>query len=460
MESRSSRRRWTAATFRSVPGIDHVEVSGQSRIRVEWRFESVSDSTHTFTLTYIARGVVQQTSSGDLLEWRGLPTEHAYRIDDVSMTLQVPRAVIDRDGATLDPHVRAHHVENPTIEWRRDTAGEDLIVQATGRQIGRNGWLEASVSVPHGSLIADPPGWQERRLTADRLAPKWITAALVALGSGLILLFGMRQHYDAPPRDLSLVPPASAVPDDLPPHLAGALASNGRSSLEHAMAALFGLADRDELTIVEEDRGFLGQRNYLLRRTPHGKPLAPSESALLAAVFDGDERNAVSLATARRRVVRRFRSFAAAVRQELRAKGLLDDDRSRVRLRYRNLAIALFILTSAGVGAAGVFMPVYGPWPMLIPAAVVVVAIISLIVSASSTPLSNEGLRRAAAWRSFGSHLKSVAHDRDRLTVESATRVLPFAVTLGLASAWAKYISAASERTTVLVSRALERSRR
>jgi hypothetical protein len=347
---------------------------------------------------------------------------------------------MERDGATLQPQIRAHRVDNPAIEWRRPSAGEDLLVHANGRQVGRNGWLEASVNLPRGSLISDPPAWQQRRLTAEQLVPKWITAALVVLGSGLILLFAMRQHYDAPPRDLAVAPPASAVPDDLPPHLAGALAANGSSSLEHAMAALFALADRSELTIVEENRGFLGQRNFVLRRTPQGRALAPSEKALLAAVFDGDERNPVPLATARRHVVRRFGSFSAAVLDELRAKGLIDDDRRRVRLRYRNLAIVILILSSVGLVVAGISTQRFGPWPLLVPVAAMIVGVTSLIVYAASTPLSNEGLRRAAAWRSFATHLKSVAHDRDRLTVESPTRVLPFAVTLGLAGAWSKYM--------------------
>ncbi|HEX2453702.1 MAG TPA: DUF2207 domain-containing protein [Vicinamibacterales bacterium] len=421
-------------------GTDHVEVSGQSKVRVTWRFEPVADSTHTFTLIYVVRGVIEQTPTGDLLAWRGLPTEHAYRIDDASVTLRVPGTVEDRVGAVLQPHVRAHRVENQRIEWRRDAIGGDLLLQATGRQVGPNGWLEASANFPPGSLISEPPAWQQRRLTADRLAPKWITAAVVIGFGGLILLFGMRQQYDAPPRDLRLVPPALAVPDDLPPHLAGTLAANGRSSLEHAMAAVFGLADRGVLTIVEEQRGIFGQRSFQLRRIAQGKSLSPAERALLDAAFGGSDGDTVALMTARRRIGRRFGSFSTAVRQELRAAGLLDDDRNRVRQRYNYLAVTLIILASAGLIAAGVLARTFGLWPMLIPGAVMVVAIASLIATAASTPLTNDGLRRAAAWRSFGRHLRSVAYDRDRLTVESPTRVLPFAVTLGLAGAWSKYM--------------------
>src|SRR5262249_28821219 len=160
--------------------------------------------------------------------------------------LHVPAAVEDRDGANLQPHVRGHRVQNPIVDWRRDSAGADLIIQATGRDVGSDGWLETSVSFPRASLIAAPPQWHERRLTADRLGPRWMLAALAVAVGGLVLLFGMRQQYDAPPRDVRAVAPAFAPPDDLPPHVAGALASNGQSSLEHAMAALVRLADRGE----------------------------------------------------------------------------------------------------------------------------------------------------------------------------------------------------------------------
>jgi predicted membrane protein DUF2207 len=421
--------------------VDQVEVTGRSRVRVTWRFEPVSTSTHTFTLTYLARGVVQQTPSGDLLEWRALPTEHAYRIDDALVTLRVPSSVAEGlDDASLRPRVDAHRADSSRIDWGRNPGSGDLIVQATGSQLRANGWLEASATFPRGSLISAPPEWQAQRLFANSQAPRWITAALAVGLAGLMLLFAMRQQYDAPPRDLMPATPAAAAPDNLAPHLAGALASNGRSSLEHAMAALFGLADRGELTIVEEHRGLFGQRNFSMRRTPTGKPLTPAETALLNATFDGAGSHGVSLMTARRRIGRRLGPFRTGVQQELLAAGLLDEDRNRVRQRYNNLSIALIILSSVALVAAGLLVETFGPWPLLVPGAVMFVGLVSLIAGAASTPLTNEGLRRAAAWRSFGRHLKSVAGDRDRLTVESATRVLPFAVALGLAGAWSKYM--------------------
>ena len=56
------------------------------------------------------------------------------------------------------------------------------------------------------------------------------------------------------------------------------------------------------------------------------------------------------------------------------------------------------------------------------------------------TPLSNEGVRRAERWRAYQRHLKDVARDRVQLDVRLAVTALPFAVALGLAGAWSKYL--------------------
>ena len=60
-----------AMPFGKGPG--QVEVQRESKVRVEWRFAPRSDSTHTFVLTYVVRGVVQRQAGRDVLEWVALP---------------------------------------------------------------------------------------------------------------------------------------------------------------------------------------------------------------------------------------------------------------------------------------------------------------------------------------------------------------------------------------------------
>jgi hypothetical protein len=48
-------------------------------------------------------------------------------------------------------------------------------------------------------------------------------------------------------------------------------------------------------------------------------------------------------------------------------------------------------------------------------------------------------VRRADAWRAYQRHLKDVARDRAQPR-ETPSRLLPFAVALGLAAAWSKFL--------------------
>ena len=76
-------------------GVGHITVTGDNRVRVEWHFAPVSTSTHTFGLTYRARGVAVATTAGDIVEWKPLPTEHAYRIARTSVVITSPLATDD-----------------------------------------------------------------------------------------------------------------------------------------------------------------------------------------------------------------------------------------------------------------------------------------------------------------------------------------------------------------------------
>ncbi len=73
-----------------------VEVRNGSKLRVEWRFAPRTDSTNTFVLTYIVRGVVQRQAGRDVLEWVALPTEHDYRIDESEVVLALPATPVVR----------------------------------------------------------------------------------------------------------------------------------------------------------------------------------------------------------------------------------------------------------------------------------------------------------------------------------------------------------------------------
>ena len=425
-------------------GVDRIRVTGRSKVRVQWLFTPLGNSSHVFVLTYIARGVVTQTDAADVLEWRALPTEHQYRIASSTIEFEVPAA--GGPGSVPTPTMEWHRVDGPKSPEAGATAeasaGATPTTRATAQRIRSNGWAEATFVFPRGSIVTTPPAWQRAQQDARALAPRWLTAAALIVFAGFIVLFGLRQTYDAPLPDYSTTPPSSAIPDALAPALVGSLLSNGRTTLEHAMATLFSLAERGIVSIEERPPGHFGHRSFDIRARPTRASLAGHERTLLALTVDqakgGD---AVPLQSVRRQLMRRFRQYAQSVRDDLMASGLIDPDRKRVRDRYVRVSIAVLALAGLAVVAGAItVVNQYGPWPMLIPAALAVVGMAGLIFAMATTPLSNEGLRRAARWRGFRGYLKSLTQDRLQPGPVAVGPLLPFAVASGLAAAWARYL--------------------
>ena len=410
-----------------------VDNSEGNRLRVTWRFAPRADSTNTFVLTYIARGVVTREAGADVLAWVALPTKHNYRIGRSEVVFDLP--VAPREQPTVDTR-RVGNLTDTAIE----SGGRR--VQLIGTDIAKDGSLTARLTFDEGALIAAAPTWQARQLAARAVAPRWITAAAVIFGAGLLLLFALYQRYDSPSTLGGSSPPVMTAPDAMRAGIAGVIAANGSASLSHAMATLFSLADRGIVTIDEEPRRW-GQRHFALRRrTQDASRLSPEEAVVLRFAFRNKDRDedSAALDKARSRMVRSLREFRAAAHSELRALGLLDDERMRVRARFFRTSLVLLVLGGLLVIPAGIATAAYQGWPFLIPAAVGAVAIVGFIFYGSLTPLSNEGVRRAESWRAYQRHLKDVARDRAQLAAESPQRVLPFAVALGLVGLWSKYM--------------------
>jgi len=408
-------------------GPGQVEVSRSSNVRVTWRFPRTPPSTHTFDLVYVARGVVRQEEDADVLAWTILPTEHRYQIaaSTVDIALPIP--------PTLPPAVATHRVGDSKVRVNDRT----ITIDASG--IGGNGWMQASVRLPRGSVIDEPPAWQRHGLEVAETARMWIAMGVIVIVAGLVLLFFVHQQYDSPARDFSPMTRWAMPPDTSPPVIAGAILANGSPRLEHAIAALVSLAERGELRIEEHGRR-LGQHQFAITRTRTRRALSPYEEMLLEIIFGAND-GTVSLGKARNRVMRQFRKFKMALEPAMQAAGLLNQDRRAIRRRFAQIAAACLILAGISAVALAFVVDRFGPWPMLVPAALGIVGASALISFAAHTPLSNEGIQRAREWRGFRRHLRDIARDREPSPSDAVTRqMLPYAIALGLAHSWASYL--------------------
>ena len=421
------------ASFSRGTDPGQYDLSNDDGLRVRWHFGPVVSSIHTFELTYVARGIVQQSADGDLLEWRALPSNHDYLIETTTVDFDLPAA------PARPPVVKTNRTA------AADVHAEDTHVRFSASGIRSHGWIEASIVMPAGSVIAAPPAWQARSIYAAQFASKWLIAGAIVLAVGLLVLFAVRQGYDSPAREPAAGPSGPDVPDTASPAIAGALASNGRAGLEQAMATLFALAERGELSIIENPKHW-GQRSFELQRTPTAQPLTEYEQAVLDAAFTGREREErTDLTRVRGRLTRRLRRFTAAVERQMLADGLMDEGRLAVRRRYVRIAIGAVVLGAAAMIPAAILIEDYGAWPLAVPGAVMLVGLIGLMMYAAHTPLSNEGIRRGREWRGFQQFLRQVTRDRATVPRGVAARMLPFAVATGLAAGWSSYLKKHNE---------------
>lgn len=422
-------------------GPSEVDVSHGSRVRVRFRFPPISSSSRTLTLAYVVRGAVARDDGADRLSWRVPGQEHRWAIDRADIVFELPGEA----GATAS-------VASSRTRSRSAHAGDGR-VRLTAEGIRPNGWVETVIRLAPGRVIAAAPAWQQRARRANALAPGWIAAACVIFACGLVVLVALRQGYDAPPRE-SPAPPEPvtvSLPDSLAPALAGAVAGHGRVSIEHAMAALMTLAERGEVSF-EQARGALGVRRFTMARRLGGHRVKEYEQAVLDVLFEDHPDRTVALGRARQKLTLRNRQFAKAVRRELLTAGLLDAGRESVRNRYGSVGIALIAAGSLGLLPAALAAGNYGAWPLLVPASILLTGFVALMLRATLTPLSNEGVARNRRWRALRTYLKAAARNpaapvpvrRDDPLGElsrfgaPSSMLLPYAVALGAGSAWAK----------------------
>lgn len=107
------------------------------------------------------------------------------------------------------------------------------------------------------------------------------------------------------------------------------------------------------------------------------------------------------------------------------------------------MGFAISCLLAAALSSIGfaVLVGQFGPWPLLITLALVIVGLASLVCAAAHTPLSNDGIRRLREWRGYRQYLRDLVRDRQPPPGETALgQMLPFAIALGMAHSWSSYL--------------------
>lgn len=404
-------------------GPGHYIVSGRNGVRVEWRFAEIGPSVHRFELRYVARGVAYRDGDHDVVRWRALPSEHRYRIDAARFQFEPLMSRV------VTPETR--RVGSVTV---RTTDG-GVAIEAS--DIQSNGWVIAELRYPAGALTRAEPQWRQRNTYAREMTPKWAIGGGVILVAGLCLLIMMRQGFTptaGAPGEITTAEP----PEALPAALAAVLAAKGGIAGYQPIATILDLADRGALRVREIPNRF-GMRKYEIAQIPGRHDLEPHETeALLIAFAEGGDD--VPLSKARGRLARASRRFRAAVNADLDARGLIDPDRKAARDRLTRIGLTMIL--AAALAAAGVapLVPRHLGWPFLLPLGLLVAGLVGIVMAATISPLSEQGLAESARWRGFKRHLKTLASRRDEGAANVPSRWIVYAISVGLAHQWSRYL--------------------
>lgn len=426
------------ATLDGVPlpagdAAGQAELTGRDPIKVTWHFAPASDAVHTFGLSYRALGVVRQEAEADLLRWHALPTDYDYRITQAALTVRYPASV----RLLADPEVERGRAGVSA------TAGQVIF---TATDLRSDSDLLVALRFAPGSLISAPPGWQARAAQARASAPAWGAAALGALLAGILGLWASaaRWRQERQPEPSAFHP--SSPPGDLAPAVAGVLTTaGGQIGWSHALATLFGLAQRGALRIDEAgERKWYRSREFVMTRLGQPADLRPHEVGLLDLLFTTRRgtTDTVKLSELASRVGAQLKRFSKPLEEELIAAGLFDPGRMRARSRYLVIGVVLMLLSLALLALGVILMPRFDGWPLLVAFSTFLVALIAMITSGAFSPLSERGAGLRAQWQGFQAYLRDVTRGREpAYDPRTFDHYLPYAASFGLAEPWAKALS-------------------
>lgn len=406
-----------------------VEIESGDPIRVTWHLEPFSNAERTFELRYRMLGVVRRQENADLLIYQFLPDEYEYPIAESVMTLRYPPT------AQINGDVR---VTTGNGEWQRF----DNEVRVTAQRLNPDETLVMEVPFAPGTLIAQPPAWQQRQMAQRESGPLWIAAAAGLLVGGMVLLLTVYRRYRpdaARPPHLVFEPPS-----DLPPAIGGTLNNSGAEpGWANALATLFSLADRGVLRIEElDEKSWFRRHEYAIQRIGTADNLRPHEEGLLDVLFTDKKKgrtDSVKLSKLSERVSSRQwkEHFVKPLKAELKAAGFISQERKKARQLLITVGV---ILLFAGLGVVIAAIGFENPWMMALAGSLFLLGLIVAITGSELPPLTDEGASQAAVWKQFGEHLKAVTKGKASVAGPDMFRsFLPYAASYGLLQAWAKW---------------------
>jgi Predicted membrane protein (DUF2207) C-terminal domain/Predicted membrane protein (DUF2207) N-terminal domain len=401
-----------------------VERSGSSvRIRIGDPDRTVT-GRHLYVIRYRVDRALLFLDDHDELYWNVTGDEWEVPIDATEVRVVLPSAGGAELGAKCFTGARGSTRSDCAIELSGGAVG----VRA-GPLAPREG-LTLAVALPKG-LIEEPSGL--RRLVDAILARGLLWLLLPLCVGGLMLQLWRRRGRDAPGR--ASIPVAYEPPAGLTPAEVGTVLDES-ADLDDVTATLLDLAIRGQLEIEEiESHRFLffSNRDYRLRRLDApGADLRGHERKLLSALFAGGDEVLVS--ELRNHFHVHLPSIRDALYEEVTGRdGCFPARPDRLRTGWT--------LAGGAIGIAALPALAIGHFSLAPALALGATGLIVALFGRAMPRRTREGRRVYEEILGFREFVARVDADRlERMGGRSAERfehVLPYAVVLGVADAWA-----------------------
>ncbi len=362
----------------------------------------------------------------DELYWNVTGTEWPVPIDAASATVRLPATATG---------VRAH-----AFTGGYGSTGQDAVVEVAGARVD----IRADRPLAFRAGLTIGIGWDAgvvERPTAIGLASTYLFANWPLFLPFFAFAF-MYRRWNERGRDpeVGSIEPRYEPPEQLTPAEVGVIIDN-RADLRDITATLVDLAVRGHMTIEEvEEKQMLGQltdKDYVFRRTDaDGGTLAPHESALLGAVFDG--RRTRRLSELKDRFYKDLPSLKSQLLATLIEHGVYSESPARVAGKY--VGLGFFVGIAIFFGGQLVERTL-----LLAPLAIMLAATFSALViigfgcfMPARTKRGTELLRQVKGFEEFLTRVEGERYRRMITGPEMFEKYLPYAMALGVAGQWAR----------------------
>jgi Predicted membrane protein (DUF2207) C-terminal domain/Predicted membrane protein (DUF2207) N-terminal domain len=428
--------RGRAADYRI--GLDDVEVSDASGTPRPFRTQRsgsllqirIGDPDRTvsgveeYRIRYRVRRGLLFFEDHDELYWNAIGHEVSVPIARAGATVYLPEGATPTSVEHACFTGRLGSVEQAC----RVTPGVAALGFRAERNLGAGEGLSVVIGLPKG-LVREPSRSERWLARARDYLSAWALLPLGVLG----VMIGLWRSQGRDPAGAPALPVRYEPPEGLSPAEVGVVLDE-RVDLVDISATLLDLAVRGYLRIEEvEGQGFLflRKRDWRLVKLREDDALRPHEALLLGRLFaTGDQVLVSSLEN-------RFYAQLPAIKQAIdravsRAGRFFPTSPHQVRRRY------------AGAGLAGLLGGGAALWADASASAAIAIALSGGLVLLFSRAMPRRTARGRAVYEEILGFREFVARvDKDRLerlggrSLERFERVLPYALVLGAADAWA-----------------------